>query len=57
MKCPVCDTEAMITSNEIVQRQDGTLAYRTEYTCRNPQCPKDGQVIETEYDLITPIIE
>ena len=57
MKCPLCKTEARIKSNDLVQRKDGTLAYRLQLECRSKQCPNYMKVFETVYDPVKPIEE
>lgn len=53
MKCPSCDIEMKISSNKIVKKQDGTLAYKMELKCRNKKCPNHGEVVRTIYHPIT----
>ncbi len=53
MKCPTCSIEGRITSNKIVRKQDGTLAYKMEISCRNKQCAQYGKVINTTYHPVT----
>lgn len=57
MKCPLCRTEARIKSNELVQRKDGTLAYRMQFVCRSNKCENFDKVFETTYQPIKPIEE
>lgn len=57
MKCPLCDTEARIKDNELVQKKDGTLAYRMRFMCRSEKCPNFNKVFETTYEPVTPIKE
>lgn len=57
MKCPLCNIEARIQSNELVKKKDGTLAYRMQFVCRSKQCPNNGKVFHTEYDEVKPIEE
>jgi len=57
MLCPLCKIEARIKSNELVIRQDGSLAYRMEFECRNNKCENFEKVIETQYEPVTPIPE
>lgn len=57
MKCPLCKNEMRIESNDLVQRSDGTLAYRMQLKCRSKNCSNYNQVTKTIYDSIEPIIE
>ena len=54
MQCPQCKTEAKIRSNRLVERADGSLAYRMDFECRTKKCPSYKQIIATEYDPVTP---
>ena len=57
MLCPLCRIEARIKSNNLVQKKDGTLAYKMELECRNERCENFEKVIETIYEPVTPIPE
>ena len=57
MKCPLCDTEARIKSNDLVKRQDGTLAYRMQFVCRSEKCENFNKVFETTYTTVEPLEE
>lgn len=57
MKCPLCNTEARIKSNDLVKRKDGTLAYRMEFICRSSKCENYNKVFETQYEPIEPLEE
>lgn len=57
MKCPLCDTEARIKSNDLVKRKDGTFAYRMEFICRSNKCENFNKVFDTQYEPIEPIEE
>lgn len=57
MKCPLCKNEMRIESNDLVQRPDGTFAYRMQFKCRTKSCANYDKVTATTYDPVTPIVE
>ena len=57
MKCPLCKNEMRIESNDLVQRPDGTFAYRMQFKCRTKSCANYNKVTATTYDPVTPIVE
>lgn len=57
MKCPLCNTEARIKSNDLVIKKDGTFAYRMEFECRSNKCENYQKVFATEYSQVVPIEE
>ena len=52
MKCPLCDTEMNITSNQMVKRKDGSFARRIRLSCVSQQCPNYKKVAKTIYHEI-----
>ena len=54
MLCPLCQTEMKIRSNKLVEKKDGSLAYRMDFECRSKDCPNYGKVVESTYDPVTP---
>lgn len=50
MKCPKCNTEMSIKSNNLVRRKDGSIAYKMILTCRNKNCSNCGEDVLTNYD-------
>lgn len=57
MKCPLCKNEMRIESNDLVQRPNGTFAYRMQFKCRSKDCPNYDKIVKTTYDPIEPIVE
>ena len=57
MKCPLCKNEMRIESNDLVQRPDGTFAYRMQFKCRTKSCANYDKVTATTYDPVTSIVE
>ena len=49
MLCPKCRTEMKIRSNRLVEKKDGTIAYRMDFECRSKDCPNYGTVVESKY--------
>lgn len=47
MKCPLCNTEARITSSKNVVK-DNKLFRRVVYTCQNKKCDYLNKEIKTE---------
>lgn len=45
--CPKCKTLLRISGSKYVIR-DGHLYIVQDFTCRNPQCPNNGKVVETK---------
>ena len=43
--CPKCDTALRITASKYIMRQ-GEVYFVQEFTCRNPQCENNGQVVD-----------
>lgn len=56
MRCPLCDTEASISSTVNVLR-DNKLFRKYEYSCRNKNCANYGKVIGEEETEVPVIIE
>lgn len=52
MKCPKCNTEMSIQSNNLVKRADGTIAYKMVLTCRNKNCSNHGEAVQTIYEPV-----
>ena len=51
MRCPSCNTEAIITSAEMVFSSEEQKLFRiTRFTCRNKKCPKFKEVIGEDKD-------
>lgn len=51
MQCPVCKTEAVITGQRMVMKDD-KLYRALKYSCRNKKCKKFNTVIgETESEI------
>lgn len=49
MECPVCKTEAYITSQKMVyNQQEGKLFRVLKYSCRNRNCEKYEQEVGEE---------
>jgi hypothetical protein len=46
-----------IESNELVQKPDGTLAYRMQFKCRTKDCANYNKVTKTTYDPVKPVVE
>lgn len=57
MQCPLCKNEMRIESNDLVQRPDGTLAYRMQFKCRTKDCANYNKVTKTTHDPVTPVVE
>lgn len=57
MQCPLCKNEMRIDSNELVQRPNGTFAYRMQFKCRTKDCANYDKIVKTTYDPIVPIVE
>lgn len=53
MLCPKCKTEMRISSNKLVEKKDGTIAYRMDFECRSKDCPNYKTVVESTYDPVT----
>lgn len=56
MKCPLCDTEANISSATNVFKNN-KLFRKYEYSCRNKNCANYGKVIGEEENEVPVIIE
>jgi hypothetical protein len=54
MQCPLCHTEMKIRSNKLVEKTDGTLAYRMDFECRSKECPNYGKLVDSQYDPVVP---
>lgn len=51
MRCPLCDTEAVITKTKFVYNATENKLFRVmEYKCRNKKCPNFEKVIGEEKD-------
>ena len=49
MQCPLCKTEMRIQSNKVVQKKDGTFAYKMVLSCRDKKCNNFGKPVTSSY--------
>lgn len=57
MKCPLCSTEAVITSSRnIFSRSEGKLYREIDLSCRNRKCDNNQKIVAKSRTEI-PVIE